>query len=945
MKFQLLRSLTLVLSLFCCCSLLSAQTKIKGKVFDTNTGESLIGATVVIKNSTIGTVTNYDGAFELTVQQVLPYVTLTISYVGYDSKEVIVTDADVKNVLTIKLGDKVNTIGTVEVVGQSISEKTKASPVTIEQLGSLAIKNASSVSFYDEAGKLKGVDLTTASIGFTIINTRGFNSTSPVRSLQIIDGVDNQSPGLNFSLGNFLGSSELDVNKLDLIVGANSAYYGPNAFNGVISMETKNPFYQKGLSASLKYGERNLTEVAIRWADAFKNRDNKDWFAYKFNFSYLRANDWVADNYEPTANSRHDKTNPGRFDAVNIYGDEYNATFNQTPAPGTFPDNNIGLGAYYRTGYKEKDLVDYNTKNLKANVAFHIRLDPQMEEKSPELIIASNLGNGTTVYQGDNRFSLRDILFFQNRIELRQRDKFFIRAYATNEDAGKSYDPYYTALLLQQSAKGSVSWGSDYELYWANTVDRKARANGYPVATSTYNPATGEFEYRFDKEAAKAWLENPRFQDSLFRWHTEAEASANGQTVSAGAPFYQPGTDRFQEAFNRITSTKSSTRDNVATSGTRFFDLSALYHLHGEYKIKDTYFDEITVGGNSRLYRPNSDGTIFSDTNGRRISNFEFGVYGGIEKNAWNKKLKINATLRADKNQNFSLLFSPAASLVYQPDGVNFVRFAFSSAIRNPTLTDQYLNLNVGPATLRGNIDGAKDLVTVKSFQNYLGNPNPKLLDTFNIAPIRPEAVKSLEIGYRTTINKKLYLDASYYFSIYNDFIGYQIGITSDYDPNLRIPINTKVYRYAANSSNTVTTQGFSIGGNYYFAKYYQVSANYSWNKLNTKVDDPIIPAFNTPEHKYNVAISARDLHNFGFNFNYKWIQGFRYEGSPQFTGDVPTYDLIDGQVNYQFKEQHLTVKLGASNILDKRQFQVYGGPRIGRMAYIGITYDFAKKN
>lgn len=120
----------------------------------------------------------------------------------------------------------------------------------------LAIKATPSDNFYDGLGSMKGVDLTAASLGFKIINMRGFNSTSPVRSLQIIDGVDNQAPGLNFSLGNFLGSSELDVNKVDLVVGASSAFYGPNAFNGVISMETKNPFFHKGLSASLKFREK-----------------------------------------------------------------------------------------------------------------------------------------------------------------------------------------------------------------------------------------------------------------------------------------------------------------------------------------------------------------------------------------------------------------------------------------------------------------------------------------------------------------------------------------------------------------------------------------------------------------------------------------------------------------------------------------------------------------
>ena len=129
----------------------------------------------------------------------------------------------------------------------------------------------------------KGEEVFTASLGFQVINTRGFNSTNPVRSLQIIDGVDNQAPGLNFSLGNFLGSSELDILKVDLVQGASSAFYGPNAFNGVISMVTKDPFLHQGLGASVKVGERNLLETAVRWAQAFKNKNDEEWFAYKLN--------------------------------------------------------------------------------------------------------------------------------------------------------------------------------------------------------------------------------------------------------------------------------------------------------------------------------------------------------------------------------------------------------------------------------------------------------------------------------------------------------------------------------------------------------------------------------------------------------------------------------------------------------------------------------------
>ena len=830
-----------------------------------------------------------------------------------------------------------------------MSDKQKAAPLTVESLDKLAIKQTAAVSFYEGLGNLKGVDLTTASLGFTIINTRGFNSTSPVRSLQIIDGVDNQSPGLNFSLGNFLGSSELDVLKVDLVQGASSAFFGPNAFNGVISMETKNPFFQKGLAACIKTGERNLFETAFRYADVVKNKSGHDWMAYKINGFYLKAYDWVADNYDPVYNTETGKSNPGRFDAVNIYGDEYNVTFDQRPKGEVkVPLFNIGLNSYHRTGYKEVDLVDYNTKNIKANAALHFRLKPSEQEKSPEFIISSSFGNGTTVYQGDNRFSLRDILFFQNRLELKKRDKYFIRAYATNEDAGKSYDPYFTALLLQQKIKNNTQWASEYEKFWLDYADNQAKDNlGYPKLKVEYDPNSGTFTNRFDTAAAVSWLNNPRFIDSMFTWHSLAEIAANKDIRNGNGEFYAPGTNRFQDALNSIRNTPSNDRNN----GTRFIDRSALYHMHGEYKFTPTFVDELIVGGNVRLYRPNSQGTIFLDTNGVRIKNSEFGVYAGIQKSFADKKFKFNATLRVDKNQNFNALASPAVSLVWQPDNKNFVRLSFSSAIRNPTLSDQYLFLNVGPAILIGNLYGSDSLITVPSIRKYLSSLNKADIERFKVDPIKPEKVKSAEIGYRTTLWNNTYVDMSYYYSIYDQFIGYQIGVTADL--TLGIPRNVQAYRYAANSLNTVTTQGYSVGFSHYFAKYFQFSGNYSWNKLNTQIDDPIIPAFNTPEHKFNVSISGRDvvikikdkkIENFGFNINYKWIKGFLFEGSPQFTGYIPTYDLVDGQVNYSIPKLHLTFKLGASNILNKKQFQSYGGPRIGRMAYLSMLYDFVKK-
>ena len=911
-----------------------AQTTVRGKVLDDTNGETLIGAAVaVLQGGTGGSITNYEGEFAVKLDS-LP-ATLRVSYTGFAPQEIEVTTANAR--LTVRLANSDLIIEETVIRGQRIDDKQKAAPLTVENMDAIAIKQTAAVSFYNGLGNLKGVDLTTASLGFTIINTRGFNSTSPVRSLQIIDGVDNQAPGLNFSLGNFLGASDLDVQKVDIIVGASSAFYGPNAFNGVISMKTKNPFIQKGLSVSLKTGERNLLEGAFRWADAFKNKQGNDFMALKLNFFGLRADDWVADNYEAvtgtfTGNIFQPNQNPGRRDAVNIYGDEIAYDFSND-----LYSSNAGLNYFHRSGYKESDLVDYNTRNLKSSVSLHFRTRPSKEFESPELTFASSFGTGTTVYQGDNRFSLRNILFFQERIEFAKADKFFIRAYATIEDAGDSYDPYFTALKMQRAAKSDDNWRNDYRKYWVQNnlggVFNKLKAMGYGPAD--------------DNTALIAWQQ--AHQDTLIAFHNAAEAYANNANplVAGSVDFFEPGTARFDSLFNALVSRKSNAREG----GTKFYDKSSLYHLHGEYHFKPIFLEDLIVGANYRLYRPVSDGTIFSDTNDIKITNQEWGAYVGGEKNLGN--FKLNATIRVDKNENFDYVFTPAVSVVYNPSRNNYLRLSFSSAVRNPTLSDQYLNLNVGRATLIGNLNGFDSLITIESFTAYRQTLDRSKLVYNNLNAIQPEKVKTFELGYRTTLFERIYVDAGYYYSIYNDFIGYNIGLTTPFN-DIGLPEFDKlrVWRIASNATQEVTTQGVAIGMNYYFRKYYALNANYSWNKLITKESDPIIPAFNTPENKYNVGISGRDLPwkllksptLWGFNINYKWIQGFTFEGSPQFTGEIPTYDQLDVQVNCLVPKWNTTLKLGASNVLDNDRFQTYGGPRIGRMAYFSIIYDFLKK-
>lgn len=852
--------------------------------------------------------------------------------------------------ITIEMESVAKGVGQVTISHSRQKEKLRESPVTVESLNAKAIKETPASDFYEGLGHLRGVDVTAASLGFRIVNTRGFNSTSPVRSLQLIDGVDNQAPGLNFSLGNFLGANELDVANTEIVVGASSAYYGPNAFNGVINMTTKDPWKHQGLTAQVKVGERELGQVMLRYAKAYKNKKGREVFAFKTGISYMRAYDWVADNYDPTLDSKAGRSNPGGYDAVNRYGDEVFGTAANDQVSMENRRRTPGLGAYYRDGYNEIDLVNYNTRNLKTNLVLAYKINNRNE-----IQYGFNFGTGTTVYQGDNRYILNDILFFQNRLEWLGK-KGHLRFYATNEDAGRTYDAVLTAFLMQGASKPGGYWFSDYQNYWLNNLTNKVRSLPGYAQLGTFIPGLPNFNPNW---ASDQDVLLRKFSDSIFRWHAQARAQANRAENYQGLTYpdpyadrFVPGTPEFEAKKKEITEAYSYNREGGPV-GSRFFDKSALYHLTGERRFSVQKW-KFTTGFSARMYAPNSNGTIFLDTGSTRITNVEAGVYGGFERRLWSNRWKINATARVDKNQNFPFLFSPAASIIYSKDKRNTWRGSFSSAIRNPTLQDQYLYYNVGRAILLGNKDGVKNVCEVNNFLDYLNTLNRDTLKPFNIDPIRPESVKTGEIGYKgVLLDGKLMVDAGYYLSYYTNFIGYRVVVDVAFDTFSPFP-KAQAYRVASNSRDVVSTQGFSAGANYFFAKCFMVGGNWSWNVLDRRGStDALIPAFNTPRHKFNVMFGASDMNkefnllgktmsvkNFGFNINFKYVEGYRFEGSPQFTGDVPSYWMLDAQVNKVIPKWKSTLKIGASNLTNNMVFQVYGGPRIGRMAYVSLTFE-----
>src|SRR5215203_2161805 len=308
---------------------------LSGTVKNATTQEGVPAVSVTVKGDLQGTFTDATGGFKLNVPR-LP-VTLVFSSVGFEPREIVVDAATAPVQVSLT---SVSTLGQEVVVSATrTSQRILESPVTIERVNAVAIRNAPASSYYDVLANLKGVDIVSSSLTFKTPSTRGFNYSGNVRFNQLIDGMDNQAPGLNFSVGGVIGISELDVDNIELLPGASSALYGSGGMNGTLLINSKNPFKYQGLSFQIKQGimhisdnERSVSPYYnwnLRWAKKIGEK-----FAFKITSDLLQAKDWLAQDYrnykrlgttgEIIAGTRQSDPN---YDGVNVYGDETSNSF------------------------------------------------------------------------------------------------------------------------------------------------------------------------------------------------------------------------------------------------------------------------------------------------------------------------------------------------------------------------------------------------------------------------------------------------------------------------------------------------------------------------------------------------------------------------------------------------------------------------------------------
>ena len=914
------------------CGLSFSQTTITGKVTDASS-QPMPGANVSISGESGTAVSDFDGSFSIKSKGTYP-VTLRVAMMGYSGQNLVLTSKDQEVILI--LSEETTSLNEIVVSASRAPERVLESPVTIERMGLKEIKNTTAATFYDGLENLKDVHFNTSSFSFKSVNTRGFASVANTRFMQLVDGMDNSSPALNFVLGNLIGISDIDVASVEILPGASSALYGANAFNGIMFMNSRSPFVKEGISAYAKFGQthqdtagtNNFVDFGVRAAKKFSEK-----LAGKANFSYLSAKEWIAsDNRSITAGGVGHSVNQN-YDGLNLYGDEVT-----TLLP--------GVGQVSRTGYREQDLNNNDIESVKADFSLHYK--PFANDI--EIIMQHKLGFGNTIYQGANRYALKNFFMNQSKIEVKGKN-FFARVYRTSEDAGDSYDMRFAAWNVNRAAKSDTEWFTNYA-----TAFLLSGATG--VATTAPQQASIARQYADYNQLPAGLAGLPQF------------ASA-----PIGKPRFEPGSSEFSNALSRIV------KDPDFTKGAKFIDRSQLYHSDLNYNLKDVIkVAEIQVGGSARQYVMNSEGTIFTDFDGPLRYN-EYGVYTQLQKKFLDDRAKFTGSVRYDKSQNFDGNFSPRVSMTYAAGAVkqhNF-RASYQTGFRNPTTQDQYIGLDLGPVALIGSApdnlsrfvetrsvsaagqasgqpatitldgnDAYSNSYSLKSVQDFTATGNTAALKAAKIGLVKPEQVQAIEVGYRSIV-EKMSIDITGYYNIYKDFLSQERVITPLYG-TVGTPLSVqslvngdrRVYQIYTNSEAEISSAGFGIGLTRKVYQNFEAGVNYNFTdfKFDEASDPDFAPGFNTPKHRVKGSFGNDKLFkNFGFNTNVRWNSEYLWQ-STFADGMVPENVVFDAQINYAIPALKSVIKLGGANIAGKDYIQVIGAGAIGQQYYASWTIN-----
>ena len=636
------RYLLLLLALMV--SMASNAQGILGTVTD-DAGEPIIGASIVEKgNPQNGTITNFDGQFNIKVSEGTPII---ISYIGYTSQEVTAKDG-----MTIVLKEDAQTLQDVVVIGYGVQKKSVVT-AAIAKVSAEDLEGKTRLRADDALkGLAAGVNVTSASGqpgSQSMIRVRGTGTINDTNPLYIIDGMPADQYGLESVNPNDIESIEV------LKDAASGAIYGARAANGVILVTTK-----KG-----KMGKAQINyNFSYGWQSAWKKRD----VTSATDYAILQNEKYINGGQAP------------------LYADPYNlidANGNAIKGFGTdwqkllFNDN------------APVQQHDVSVSGATEKVNYYLSLGYYNQEG----IVGGNYGKSNydrLTIRSNNNFNIIDATkerSFLNKLDI-SANISYMRTHSTGIDANSTWgSPLGSALYLAPTlpvtltgavAQDMIDRYSAYDLY--------RDANGDPYTIPGY---LGSYQEQnnpiamMQQRPSKGWSHKfmPKFSIDLQLWDNlkyhftwSAEQSFWGSDSAITEKFYLSGN-------NNSDHTQASTEKSNSTSwqieNTLTYDKEFGKHSIGvvlgqsALKYKGSYvgashwnlinvdkpYVDYTTGGSVQT-TTDADGNITGVTSlvsgwgGPNVEHHLASLFGRLSYN-YDEKYMIQATIRRDGSSRF----------------------------------------------------------------------------------------------------------------------------------------------------------------------------------------------------------------------------------------------------------------------------------------------------
>jgi outer membrane receptor for ferrienterochelin and colicins len=262
--------------------------KVNGVIFDEQTNAALPGASVSVKGTNIFTISDDKGKFIL--RDLIPgKIFLIISHVAYEQMELPVSISDHNNSfvnISLTVG---NRIGNEVIISASKRpEKITNAPASIQVIGRKDLEEFPGSNVTELVSKVQGIEYTRSGVDDITFNARGLNSAFNNKVFQMVDGR-NTMAAASAGLALFNNGSTIkdDIERIEIVMGPQSALYGPNAHNALFNYITKDPRQYQGTSVSASIGSQSQYSTRFRHALQINNK-----WAYKLTGEHAIGKDF-----------------------------------------------------------------------------------------------------------------------------------------------------------------------------------------------------------------------------------------------------------------------------------------------------------------------------------------------------------------------------------------------------------------------------------------------------------------------------------------------------------------------------------------------------------------------------------------------------------------------------------------------------------------------------